>query len=173
MLEHARIDNGQKDLTDISKLAAESLRLSYHSFCEKDRAFNALCETHADPGIPDIQIIPQTVRRVLFNLFNNAFYAVREKKKRLGESYRPVVSVTTRQKDVDIQLIIHDNGTGIPTDVQQKIFQPFFTTKPTGQGTGLGLSLSYEIIKAHGGEIKVDSVEGAYTSFTISLPVKK
>jgi two-component system NtrC family sensor kinase len=170
MLEHSRVDTGQKELTDINKLAAESLRLSYSGFCAKDNTFTASCETAFDDHIKPIPVIPQAVKRVLFNLFNNAFYAVKEKKRALGEDYKPVVSVITK-KDIDnILITVTDNGTGISQKIVQKIFQPFFTTKPTGEGTGLGLSLSYDIIKAHEGEINVRSEEGERTTFTITLP---
>lgn len=172
MLEHSRVDTGQKELTDINKLAVESLRLSYNGFCAKDNAFTASTETLLDNNIGKIYVIPQAVKRVFFNLFNNAFYSVKDKKNRLGENYKPIVSVTTKKKKNNIQIIVSDNGTGISPKLLQKIFQPFFTTKPTGEGTGLGLSLSYNIIKAHGGEIKVESVEGEHTAFIITLPLE-
>jgi len=170
MLEHSRVDTGQKEPTDINKLASESLRLSYNTFCAKDNIFTASCETFFDDSIDHVAVVPQAVKRVFINLFNNAFYSVREKKKRLGESYDPVVSVTTKKSDNNLLIIVSDNGTGISNQILQKIFQPFFTTKPTGEGTGLGLSLSYDVIKAHGGELNVESVEGERTSFSISLP---
>ena len=170
MLEHSKVDTGQKELTDINKLAAESLRLSYSGFCAKDNAFTATCETLFDDNPDKIPVVAQAIKRVMINLFNNSFYATREKKKQLGESYEPVVTVTTKMSNSDIQIIISDNGPGIPSKILQKIFQPFFTTKPTGEGTGLGLSLSYDIIKANGGEINVESVENERTAFTILLP---
>jgi two-component system NtrC family sensor kinase len=172
MLEHSKVDTGQKELTDLNKLAAETLRLSYNGLYAKDTHFNAAIDTLFDDSISKIRVVPQAVRRVFFNLFNNAFYAVKEKKKLLGESYKPVVSVTTKKDHNNIQITVIDNGTGISPAVIKKIFQPFFTTKPTGEGTGLGLSLTYDIIKAHGGEINVESVEGERTVFTISLPVE-
>jgi len=170
MLEHSNVDSGQKEPTDINKLAAESLRLSYSGFCAKDNAFTATCETVFDDNPDKISVVPQAIKRVLINLFNNAFYSVREKKKLLGESYVPVVTVTTKMKNNDMLITVSDNGAGISSKILQKIFQPFFTTKPTGEGTGLGLSLSYDIIKAHGGEINVESADDERTAFTILLP---
>jgi two-component system NtrC family sensor kinase len=170
MLEHSKVDTGKIEPTDINHLAAESLKLSYNAFCAKDNSFNASCETLFDENIAQIAVVPQAIKRVLVNLFGNAFYAVKEKKSRLGESYDPVVSVTTKMNNNNLLVIISDNGTGIPQKTLQKIFQPFFTTKPTGEGTGLGLSLSYDIIRAHGGELTVESVEGEGTTFTITLP---
>lgn len=170
MLEHSRVDTGRKEPTDINKLAAESLRLSYSGFCAKDNTFTATCETLFDDSVDHIPVIAQAIKRVMINLFNNAFFAVREKKKHLGESYAPVITVTTKMSDNSLLIMVSDNGPGIPSKILQKIFQPFFTTKPTGEGTGLGLSLSYDVIKAHGGELNVESVEGERTAFTIFLP---
>ena len=170
MLEHSRVDTGQKELTDINKLAAESLRLSYSGFCAKDNTFTASCETFPDDQIHQIPIVPQALKRVLFNLLNNSFYAVRDKKRQLGEDYKPMVSLTTKKDGDNVMIIISDNGKGISPGIIQKIFQPFFTTRPTGEGTGLGLSLSYDIVKSHEGELIVASVEGEGTSFTIVLP---
>jgi two-component system, NtrC family, sensor kinase len=135
----------------------------------KDKSFNAALGTHFDDSIGKIKVVPQDIGRVLLNLYNNAFYAVAEKKKQLGGKYEPVVSVTTKKENDKVIITVRDNGNGIPERVRDKIFQPFFTTKPTGQGTGLGLSLSYDIIKAHGGEIKVESKEGEGVEFTIQL----
>ena len=170
MLEHSKVDTGQKEPTDINKLADESLRLSYSGFCAKDNAFTANCETLFDDNPDKIPVVPQAIKRVLINLLNNSFYALREKKKRLGDSYEPLVTVATKMRNNDMLIIVSDNGPGISSKILQKIFQPFFTTKPTGEGTGLGLSLSYDIIKAHGGEINVESVEDERTAFTILLP---
>ncbi len=155
MLQHSRTSSGQKEPTDINKLADEYLRLSYHGLRAKDKSFNADFTTDFDESIGKINIIPQDIGRVLLNLYNNAFYAVAEKKKQEPEGYEPTVSVTTKKRGDRIELTVSDNGNGIPQNIVDKIFQPFFTTKPTGQGTGLGLSLTYDIIKAHGGEIKV------------------
>jgi signal transduction histidine kinase/tetratricopeptide (TPR) repeat protein len=171
MLQHSRKSSGQKELTDINALADEYLRLSYHGLRAKDKNFNATIETDFDNSIGKINIIPQDIGRVLLNLFNNAFYAVNEQKNKNLISYEPKVFVHTQKCDDKIQITVRDNGNGIPQKILDKIFQPFFTTKPTGQGTGLGLSLSYDIIKAHGGEIKVESKEGEGSEFVIQLPV--
>jgi signal transduction histidine kinase len=171
MLQHSRVSSGQKEPTDINKLADEYLRLSYHGLRAKDKSFNAEVQTNFDESIGKINIIPQDIGRVLLNLFNNAFYAVNEQKSKNLISYQPTVSVTTKKCDDKIQIIVRDNGNGIPQKIIDKIFQPFFTTKPTGEGTGLGLSLSYDIIKAHGGEIKVESKEGECSMFIIQLPL--
>jgi signal transduction histidine kinase len=171
MLQHSRTSSSQKVPTDINALADEYLRLSYHGSRAKDKTFNATLQTNFDDSIEKINIIPQDVGRVLLNLYNNAFYAVTEKKKQQPERYEPTVSVSTKKINDKIEIRVKDNGNGIPQKVVDKIFQPFFTTKPTGQGTGLGLSLSYDIIKAHGGEIKVNNKEGERTEFIIQLPV--
>ena len=172
MLQHTRTSSGQKEQTNINKLADEYLRLAYNSFIAKDNSFQAEIKTEFDDSIENIKIIPQDIGKVLLNLYNNAFYAVTEQKKKLGEAYTPTLSVSTKKMDGSIQIKIADNGNGIPQKIIDKIFQPFFTTKPTGQGTGLGLSLSYDIVKAHGGEIKVETKEGEGTEFVIQLPVK-
>jgi signal transduction histidine kinase len=176
MLQHSRASSGQKELTDINKLADEYLRLSYHGLRAKDKSFNADFKTDFDYSISNVNIVPQDIGRVLLNLYNNAFYAVNEKKKTADENYQPTVSVVTKRLnsplgDGGIEIRVSDNGNGIPQNIVDKIFQPFFTTKPTGQGTGLGLSLAYDIIKAHSGEIKVETKEGEGTTFNIQLPV--
>jgi two-component system NtrC family sensor kinase len=176
MLQHSRVSTGQKELTDINALADEYLRLSYHGMRAKDKSFNATLQTDFDAGIEKINIIPQDIGRVLLNLFNNAFYGVTEKKNAppspKGEvTYEPTVSVSTKKINGKVEIRVKDNGIGIPQKILDKIFQPFFTTKPTGQGTGLGLSLSYDIIKAHGGEIKVETKEDEGVEFLFSLPV--
>ena len=176
MLQHSRSSTGVKEPTDINKLADEYLRLSYHGLRAKDKSFNAVpiaigLVTEFDKSIGKINIIPQDIGRVLLNLFNNAFYAVTEKAKLSANSYQPTVSVTTKRLDKSVIITVSDNGNGIPQNIVDKIFQPFFTTKPTGSGTGLGLSLSYDIVKAHGGEIKVESREGEGTGFIIQLPL--
>jgi signal transduction histidine kinase len=171
MLEHSRTSKGEKQLTDINALVDEYLRLAYHGFRAKDKTFNATFENSFDKSIGRTNIVPQDIGRVLLNLFNNAFWVVAEKKKQAGGSYEPVVTVSTRKLDSRVEIEVKDNGTGIPQKAIDKIFQPFFTTKPTGQGTGLGLSLSYDIVKAHGGELKVESTEGEGTVFTILLPL--
>lgn len=172
MLQHSRSSNGEKTLTDINALADEYLRLSYHGLRAKDKSFNANFKTNFDPDLPKLEVVPQDIGRVLLNLINNAFYAVTEKKKLSGLDYEPIVSVTTKRTIDKVEVFIHDNGNGIPKNVLDKIFQPFFTTKPTGQGTGLGLSMSYDIItKGHGGEMKVETLEGSFAEFIIILNI--
>jgi signal transduction histidine kinase len=171
MLQHSRSGSGQKELTDINKLADEYLRLAYHGLRAKDKTFNAEIKTDFDNSISKINIVPQDIGRVILNLINNAFYAVNEKQKANLNGYEPTVSVTTTKLDGKVVIKIKDNGEGIPQKNLDKIFQPFFTTKPTGQGTGLGLSLAYDIIKAHGGEIKVETKEGEGSEFVIQLPI--
>jgi len=173
MLQHSRASTGKKEPTDINALADEYLRLSYHGMRAKDKSFNATLQTDFDSSIGKINVVPQDIGRVLLNLFNNAFYALTEKKKIQDENYEPIVSVSTKKVDSKIEIHVKDNGNGIPQKVVDKIFQPFFTTKPTGQGTGLGLSLSYDIVKAHGGEIRVETKEGEGAEFVIELPVKE
>jgi signal transduction histidine kinase len=170
MLQHSRSSSGQKEATDINALCDEYLRLAYHGLRAKDNSFNASFQTEFDPNIGNISIVPQDIGRVLFNLINNAFYAVSEKAKTALAAYEPVVTVTTKKLGSQIEISVSDNGNGIPDNIREKIFQPFFTTKPTGQGTGLGLSLSYDIVKAHGGELKVETKEGEGTTFIIQLP---
>ncbi len=173
MLEHSRASTGVKELTDINKLADEYLRLSYHGLRAKDKEFNADFSTDFDENLPKISVIPQDIGRVLLNLINNAFYAVSEKSKQNteGVSYSPTVTVSTQHVDNQIVIKVEDNGIGMPESVRAKVFQPFFTTKPTGQGTGLGLSLAYDIVtKGHGGSLEVESTEGVGTEFIINLP---
>ncbi|MBC7425971.1 MAG: ATP-binding protein [Bacteroidia bacterium] len=171
MLQHSQISSGQKESTDINKLADEYLRLSYHGLRAKDKLFNATMKTDYDDTIGNVNIIQQDIGRVILNLINNAFYAVAEKKKQSGNEYEPTVSVSTKKDGDKVFIRVKDNGNGIPQKILDKIFQPFFTTKPTGQGTALGLSLSYDIIKAHGGEIKVETKEGEGTTFIIVLAI--
>jgi signal transduction histidine kinase len=170
MLQHTRTSSGKKEPTDINALADEYLRLSYHGLRAKDKSFNATLETRYDASIGQINCIPQDLGRVLLNLYNNALYAVHEKKKQKPADYDPTVSVSTKKLDDRVEIRVKDNGNGISDKVKDKIFQPFFTTKPAGQGTGLGLSLSYDTVKAHGGEIKVESTEGQGSEFIILLP---
>ncbi|QNA44557.1 two-component regulator propeller domain-containing protein [Lacibacter sediminis] len=171
MLQHSRSSSGQKEPTDINALADEYLRLAYHGLRAKDKLFNATLKTNYDESIGNINIIPQDMGRVILNLITNAFYVVDEKKKSGVQDYEPTVSVSTKKNNGRIEIKVSDNGNGIPQKVLDKIFQPFFTTKPTGQGTGLGLSLSYDIVKAHGGELKVETREGQGTTFSIILPI--
>ncbi len=172
MLQHSRKNTGQKELTDINALCDEYFRLSYHGLRAKDSSFNAHLETHFDSSIAPLHIEQQEIGRVLLNLFNNAFYAVNEKAKAGIEGYKPTVMVKTQQLGDKVNISIEDNGMGIPKTIIDKIFQPFFTTKPTGQGTGLGLSLSYDIVKAHGGTLSVQVDELNSTKFTIVLQQK-
>jgi two-component system NtrC family sensor kinase len=172
MLQHSRSSTGVKEPTDINALCDEYLRLSYHGLRAKDKNFNADFKTDFDDTIGKINIIPQDIGRVLLNLYNNAFYATNERKKTAGEDYKPLVTIQTKKINDNVEIKVSDNGNGIPQKIVDKIFQPFFTTKPTGQGTGLGLSLSYDIIKAHGGELKAETGEGLFTRFTISIPIK-
>jgi two-component system NtrC family sensor kinase len=170
MLLHSRTSAGQKEPADMNSLAGEYLRLAYHGLRAKNKSFNATMQTDFDPTIGKINIVPQDIGRVMLNLYNNAFYAVSEKVKGQTSDYAPTVSVSTKKTGDKIEIKIKDNGLGIPQKVIDKIFQPFFTTKPTGQGTGLGLSMSYDIIKAHGGEIIVESEQGLGAEFTVLLP---
>jgi signal transduction histidine kinase len=181
MLQHSRISSRQKELTDINTLADEYLRLAYHGLRAKDKNFNTKLATNFDPSIGKINIVPQEIGRVILNLVNNAFYAVSEKasgyaKASSGElamadgGYEPTVSMSTKKINDKIEIKVGDNGIGIPQKLLDKIFQPFFTTKPPGQGTGLGLSLSYDIVKAQGGKITVTTKEGTGSEFIISLP---
>ncbi len=172
MLQHSRSSNGVKEPTDINALADEYLRLAYHGLRAKDKSFNATVKTDFDETIGNINIIPQDIGRVILNLITNAFYAVNEKKVLQPDGYAPTVTVSTKKVGGKVLISVKDNGNGISQKVLDKIFQPFFTTKPTGQGTGLGLSLSYDIIKAHGGEIKVETKELQGTEFIISLSLK-
>jgi len=177
MLEHSRKSTGKKESTDINALCDEYLRLAYHGLRAKDNTFNATMNTNFDTSLEKINVIPQDIGRVILNLINNAFYAVNERSKSGEEGYEPVVTISTLSANTPtsqhantLTITISDNGLGIPNHIKDKIFQPFFTTKPTGQGTGLGLSLSYDIVKAHGGELKVETKEGEGTVFIIQLP---
>ncbi|MFC3879815.1 two-component regulator propeller domain-containing protein [Algoriphagus namhaensis] len=173
MLAHSRSSSGEKIPTDINALCDEYLRLSYHGLRARDNSFNADFKTYFDLNLPKINVVSQDIGRVLLNLINNAFQAVNERGKKGESGYKPEVSVETKPTTKNLTLItIRDNGPGIPDSIKEKIFQPFFTTKPTGSGTGLGLSLSYDIVKAHGGEIRVESEEGVGTTFIIALPFK-
>jgi signal transduction histidine kinase len=172
MLEHSRASTGQKAPTDLNKLVDEYFKLAYRSLRAKDENFNAELVTIFDQNLPAVNIIPQDIGRVLLNVFNNAFYAVQQKQQMSGADYRPTIEVTTSGRDKELRVSVRDNGTGIPDGIKEKIMQPFFTTKPTGQGTGLGLSLSYDIIvKEHGGQLAVTSKEREFTLFEISIPV--
>ncbi|MDX2072451.1 MAG: ATP-binding protein [Haliscomenobacter sp.] len=172
MLEHSRTSTGVKELTNLNALADEFLRLAYHGLRAKDSSFNATMEMHFDPDLPLVSVIPQDIGRVLLNLINNAFYAVQEKARQGIEGFAPTVSISTKKMNNAIEIRVKDNGNGIPEAIRDKIFQPFFTTKPTGQGTGLGLSLTYDIItKGHGGKLHLESTENQGSTFTIELPL--
>ncbi|NND15945.1 MAG: two-component sensor histidine kinase [Eudoraea sp.] len=173
MLQHSRTSSGEKELIDLNVLADEYLRLAYHGLRAKDRTFNAKTETHFDEGLGEVNVIAQDIGRVILNLITNAFYVVKVKGEQQPEGYEPTVTVTTEKKKDVVLLSIKDNGNGVPKKIQDKIFQPFFTTKPTGEGTGLGLSMSYDIVtKGHGGELQMETKEGQGTEFTIVLPIK-
>jgi signal transduction histidine kinase len=192
MLQHSRSSSGAKEPADLAALADEYLRLSYHGMRAKDKSFNASIKTNFDPQLPMVPVVAQDIGRVLLNLFNNAFYAVQEKSKIAAPGYEPTISVfvgfpegdpglrpkghlpgenTTNHHPSSIIIAVRDNGPGIPESIKEKIFQPFFTTKPTGQGTGLGLSLSYDIIQAHSGHINLHTRAHEGTEFTIQLPL--
>ncbi|HEY4195086.1 MAG TPA: ATP-binding protein [Mucilaginibacter sp.] len=172
MLQHSRASTGQKEPTDINVLADEYFRLAFHGLRAKDKTFNSELVTDFAENLPKADVVPQDIGRVLLNLFTNAFYAVHQKQKTAGANYKPTVELSTAVKDGAVNIQVKDNGTGIPDHVKDKIMQPFFTTKPTGEGTGLGLSMSYDIlVKGHGGSIEVDTKEGEYTEFTIKLPL--
>jgi signal transduction histidine kinase len=184
MLQHSRSGTGKKESTDINALCDEYLRLAYHGLRAKDKSFNAVTKTDFDNSIGKINVVPQDIGRLILNLINNAFYAVSEKQKKNLKGYEPVVTISTKAirpsfgglpaaeagLEGKVEISVKDNGNGIPQKALDKIFQPFFTTKPTGQGTGLGLSLSYDIVKAHGGELKVATKEGEGSEFIIHLP---
>jgi len=170
-LEHSSSSAGEREPTDLNRLCDEYLRLAYQGLRANDKSFNATLETDFAAELPRVEVVGTDVGRVLLNLFGNAFYAVRQRQQ-LGEpGYAPTVRLTTGRVNGQIEIRVADNGTGMPPEVQAKIFQPFFTTKPTGEGTGLGLSLSHDIIaQGHGGTLSVSSVPGESTEFTITLP---
>ncbi|MDB5023270.1 MAG: hypothetical protein JWP78_1025 [Mucilaginibacter sp.] len=172
MLQHSNTGTGAKEPTNINALADEYIRLAYHGLRAKDKSFNAKLTSYFDPELPKITVVAQDIGRVLLNLFNNAFYAVHQKQKTADMDYKPEVTVTSYAENGHVIIKVKDNGIGIPDAIKDKIMQPFFTTKPTGEGTGLGLSLSYDmVVKGHGGQITIDSKEGKLTEFTIQLPI--
>jgi len=172
MLQHSRTNTGEKQLTDMNVLCDEFLKLSYHGLRAKDKSFNAEMITHFDPKLPKVNVSQQDMGRGMLNLFNNAFYAVNQKQKTANGDYKPEVSVTTSSENGQVVIGVKDNGIGIAEAIKEKIMQPFFTTKPTGEGTGLGLSLTYDmVVKGHGGKLEIDSKEGEYSVFTVSLPL--
>ncbi len=172
MLQHSRASSNQKELTDLNALTDEYLRLAYHGLRAKDKSFNAEMVTHFDKDLAKVEVVPQDIGRVLLNLFNNAFYVVSQKAKTAEPGFKPTVAVSTfTPPSGGWGVSVKDNGTGIPENIREKIMQPFFTTKPTGEGTGLGLSLSHDIVvKGHGGSIQVNSAVGEGSEFIISLP---
>lgn len=177
MLQHSRLTTDKKELADINSLADEYMRLAYHGWRAKDKTFNSKYEIHFDPSVGKMNIVRQDIGRVVLNLLNNAFYAVNKKNKDLlaenpDAAYDPAVTIRTRKNGDKVDILITDNGNGIPQKVLDKIFQPFFTTKPAGEGTGLGLSLSYDLVKAHGGDLKVETKESEGTTFIIVLPIR-
>ena len=172
MLQHSQSGSGKKEPANINTLADEYMRLAYHGLRAKDKSFNAEMITDFDARLPKISVIPQDIGRVMLNLFNNAFYAVNQKSKTAAADYKPEITVTTSVENKQVVIKVKDNGNGIPDAIKEKIMQPFFTTKPTGEGTGLGLSLTYDmVVKGHGGRIKVDSVESEGSEFVIQLPL--
>ena len=173
MLEHSRTGTGERQITNINVLADEFFKLSYHGLRAKDKDFNAELTTNFDPHLPKLNIVQQDIGRVFINLFSNAFYAVNQKQKTAGPDYKPEVTVSISTEKNNLVIKVKDNGNGIPDAIKDKIMQPFFTTKPTGEGTGLGLSLSYDIVtKGHGGSITVDTKENEFTEFTIIIPIQ-
>ena len=171
MLMHSRTGSGEKENIDINALADEYMRLAYHGLRAKDKSFNAALEKEFSPEVILAWVRPQDFGRVLLNIFNNAFYAVMQRKQQQGEGYMPTVWLSASAQQDLVEIRVKDNGTGIPDEVRAKIFEPFFTTKPTGQGTGLGLSLSYDIIhNGHGGTLDVESEKNTYTEFIIRIP---
>jgi signal transduction histidine kinase len=174
MLQHSRKSTGRKEPTDINGLVDEYLRLSYHGLRAKDKSFNAILETHFDKAVNQVELVPEDIGRVLLNLFNNAFYSVAKKKSQNESGYEPMVIVRTERKNEHVTVYVKDNGVGMSEKTLEKIYQPFFTTKPAGEGTGLGLSLSYDIItKAHNGQLKVETKEGEGAEFIIELPINQ
>jgi two-component system, NtrC family, sensor kinase len=171
LLQHARSRSDEAMLYDINTLVEDNLNLSYHNICTKDKNFSALINSSLDHSIDQVSIIPQDISRVLTNLYDNAFYSIHTKSTSGNDHYTPQIDVTTRKEQGRIKIIVRDNGTGISQKIMNKIYQPFFTTKPTGEGTGLGLSLSYDIIKAHRGDLHVESREGEFAEFVIDLPL--
>ncbi len=171
MLQHSRKNTGEREMSDLNAIIDDCLRLGYQAVRNKDKSFSAVLETHFDPAIGKVSLIPQDMGRVFLNLFSNALYAVKEKAKQVGNGYVPTVQVTTRKQGSAVEITVWDNGTGIPEKVVDKIYQPFFTTKPSGEGTGLGLSMSYDIVtKVHGGKMTVHSKAGEYAEFVIEMP---
>jgi len=174
MLAHSRGGSGDRQAVDINTLVEDALNLAYHGARAQDQYFNITLERDFDGNIAPIELVPQDVTRVFLNLFGNGFYATDRRRHEADDAFRPALKVTTRDLGGEVEIRVHDNGTGIPPELRDKLFQPFFTTKPTGEGTGLGLSISYDIItQQHGGTIEVDSTFGEFTEFTIRLPWRR
>jgi len=171
LLQHARSRSDEAMMYDINTLVEDNLNLSYHNMCTRDKNFSARINSSLDHSIDQVSIIPQDISRVLTNLYDNAFYSIHTKAVNSKDQYTPQIDVVTRKEGERIKIIVRDNGTGISVKIMNKIYQPFFTTKPTGEGTGLGLSLSYDIIKAHRGDLRVESREGEFAEFVIDLPL--
>jgi len=171
MLQHTRANSSQKEMVELNTMCDEYIGLSFHGLRAKDKSFNAKIVKNFDPGIGSVNINRQDIGRVLLNLLNNAFYAVNEKQLAKNNGYNPTVTISTIKNENTFQISIHDNGAGIPKKILNKIFQPFFTTKPTGKGTGLGLSISYKIIKEHKGQLAVNTNEEDFTEFIITIPL--
>jgi len=172
MLQHSRRQSGTMELTDLNELAEQYLKLAYHGFRTKHKSFHCSFQTSYDETVGRIDVVPEDIGHTLVNLFNNAFFSMNEKMKLKPDNYEPILTVNTQKKESKALITIRDNGLGIPTKILDKIYQPFFTTKPTGEATGLGLSLSYDVIKAHQGQLKADSMEGEFAAFTIELNYK-
>ncbi|MEX2015979.1 MAG: ATP-binding protein, partial [Candidatus Hydrogenedentales bacterium] len=173
MLAHSRGEPGQFSLTDINALVREHVKLAYHGMRAQMSGFNVQIETHFDPAIPNVEIVPEEIGRVVINLINNAFFATAAKQQQ-RKDYEPVIRVQTRNHLDDVEIRVRDNGIGIPEPDQEKVFTPFFTTKPSGQGTGLGLSLSYDVVvKEHGGTLDFESVAGEFAEFVVTLPKQR
>ncbi len=174
MLMHSRSNKGEKELTDLNALVDEYQRLAYHGLRAKDKSFNVILKTDYDDSIGEIEVVPQDIGRVVLNVITNAFYACTTRAKKNKEvGYQPMVSIHTKNLSDQVMISVEDNGVGMPEELMDKIFQPFFTTKPTGQGTGLGLSLSYDILKAYDGELAVKSIEGEGAEFIIKIPISE
>jgi signal transduction histidine kinase len=172
MLLHSRGTSGEKTLTDINDLLDQYVNLAYHGLRAQDKEFNITIEKDYDQSLEKINVIPQDLSRVFLNIINNACYAAYDKKKKSDDDFSPLLKVSTKSFNGKVEIRIGDNGNGMPADILDKIFQPFFTTKPTGEGTGLGLSLSYDIVtKVHGGELKVETKENVGSEFIIQLPL--
>jgi signal transduction histidine kinase len=170
MLMHSRQTSGEREETDLNMLVKKSLDLAYHGMRVKDSRFKVTCQTVLDPALPPVSVIQADISRVLINILSNSFYAVRQRQDERNAGYTPQVKIQTRPRGENVEVVVHDNGTGIAPELVSKIYTPFFTTKPAGQGTGLGLSISHDIIHGYKGEIRLDTALGEFAEFTIVLP---